>query len=116
MSSISPNVPPMSGMAPMATPEGAGEARVTRSGATVLDASQYASRGDEGPRVAASQLPAPQVPEGARAGAANALGALGANTVSTDIYAVMALFQEMAQEQRNAARELRHASLEAQVQ
>jgi hypothetical protein len=40
---------------------------------------------------------------------------LGEEDVQGDMYAVMALFQKMAQEQRNAAREVRGAEMEAQV-
>jgi hypothetical protein len=44
------------------------------------------------------------------------LDGLGATDVAGDIYAVMALFQKMAQEQRNSAREVRNSELTAQVQ
>lgn len=40
---------------------------------------------------------------------------LGEEDVQGDMYAVMALFQKMAQEQRNAAREVRGAEMQAQV-
>jgi len=44
-----------------------------------------------------------------------ALTGLSADTISGDIYSVMALFQQMAQTQRNAARELRQTETQAQV-
>jgi hypothetical protein len=48
-------------------------------------------------------------------GANQAMGNLNSETVSTDIYSVMALIQKLAQEQRNSARAVRDANLEQQV-
>lgn len=48
-------------------------------------------------------------------GANEAMKNLNSDTVSTDIYSVMALIQKLAQEQRNSARAVRDASLEQQV-
>lgn len=61
-------------------------------------------------------LPAPQGALTQHASAAyESLAKLSADNVSTDIYAVMALFQKMAQEQRNAAREVRATEMNAQI-
>ncbi len=63
-------------------------------------------------------LPAPGAsgtPSGAPGDAAKALAALSPKTVEADMYAVMALFQKMAQEQRNSARQVRDSELQAQV-
>ncbi|QEI08268.1 hypothetical protein FXN63_22345 [Pigmentiphaga aceris] len=43
------------------------------------------------------------------------LAGIGEKEVMTDMYAVMALFQKMAQEQRNSAREVRGSEMQAQV-
>lgn len=48
-------------------------------------------------------------------GANEVMKNLNSDTVSTDIYSVMALIQKLAQEQRNSARAVRDASLEQQV-
>ncbi|HEX7750344.1 MAG TPA: type III secretion system translocon subunit SctB [Bordetella sp.] len=48
-------------------------------------------------------------------GANEVMKNLNAQTVSTDIYSVMALIQKLAQEQRNTARTLRDSNMEQQV-
>lgn len=60
-------------------------------------------------------LKAPSASQAGASGVANSLGNLTETQVSADIYAVMALFQKMAQEQRNAAREVRTTEMQAQV-
>lgn len=61
-------------------------------------------------------LQAPEVPRGADAGDAfNALSRLSEQDVQTDIYAFMALFQQLAQTIRSSAREMRANELQAQV-
>lgn len=61
-------------------------------------------------------LQAPEVPRGADAGDAfNALSRLSEQDVQTDIYAFMALFQQLAQTMRSSAREMRANELQAQV-
>lgn len=62
-----------------------------------------------------SDLPAPDLTRSAPGAAANALSSLLPQDATTDIYAVMALFQKLAQEQRTAAREVRHNEMQAQV-
>ena len=52
---------------------------------------------------------------GSASGAWKGLGSLNPQNVQTDIYAVMALFQKIAQEQRNTGRELRQAELQSQI-
>ncbi|ARP93562.1 type III secretion system translocon subunit SctB [Bordetella genomosp. 13] len=60
--------------------------------------------------------PPPPDTANVRSSASMALSQLNEQAISTDIYAVMALFQKCAQEQRDAARQVRDASLAAQVQ
>lgn len=92
---------------------GADGAPPPAAGFTELDATQYVARGGAADKLAALGLPLPS--GNAAAGAADALSKL-MGSAETDMYAVMALFQKMAQEQRNAARTERAASMGAQVQ
>jgi hypothetical protein len=52
---------------------------------------------------------------GSITGAMSVLGSLGDNQVSADIYAFMALFQQMAQQMRDTARTQRTTEMQAQV-
>lgn len=92
---------------------GADGAQPPAAGYTQLDAAQYVGLGGEAGKLALLGLPDPGNSKAADvAGALNKL--LG--SADTDMYAVMALFQKIAQEQRNAARADRTASLDAQTQ
>ncbi|OCZ68436.1 hypothetical protein A7P25_04700 [Achromobacter xylosoxidans] len=92
---------------------GAEAAKATAPGYTALDPAQFIGKGGAADKLAALGLPPPA--SGAFAGAADALNKLMANA-DTDMYAVMALLQKISQEQRNAARADRAASLDAQTQ
>lgn len=82
-----------------------------------IDATEHVNRNSSPANTAASYLlPAPTT-SGASAGAAcQTLNAFTPSSVGTDIYAVMALFQKMAQEQRTTARQMRETEMQAQVQ
>lgn len=79
-----------------------------------IDGKALISKGGAG----LGRLP-PPTPEktspGAPADTAKALAAFSPVMVEADIYAVMALFQKMAQEQRNGARQVRDSELQVQV-
>lgn len=60
-----------------------------------------------------SMLPEPSATAGK--GATDGLSSLTPQTVSIDIYSVMALFQKCAQEMRSNAREVRNSEMQAQV-
>ncbi|WP_241050102.1 type III secretion system translocon subunit SctB [Achromobacter xylosoxidans] len=92
---------------------GADAAKATSPGYTALDPAQFIDKGGAVDKLAALGLPPPA--SGAFAGAADALNKLMTNA-ATDMYAVMALLQKISQEQRNAARADRAASLDAQTQ
>lgn len=92
---------------------GADAAPATPPGFTQLDATQFVGKGGAADKLAALGLPPP--PKGDAAGVAEALNKLMASA-DTDMYAVMALLQKISQEQRNAARADRAASMDAQTQ
>ncbi|MPT27054.1 MAG: hypothetical protein E2602_09105 [Achromobacter sp.] len=92
---------------------GAEAAQAATPGYTSLDATQFVGKGGAADKLASLGLPPPG--QGDIAGAADALNKLMANA-DTDMYAVMALLQKISQEQRNAARADRAASLDAQTQ
>lgn len=60
------------------------------------------------------QLDPPQV-SGSDAGTISALNQLSAQDMQADMFAVMALFTKIAQDQRNSAREMRHNEMQANV-
>lgn len=92
---------------------GADGAPPPAAGFTELDATQYVAKGGAADKLAALGLPPP--PGNASAGVAEAMNKLMASA-DTDMYAVMALLQKISQEQRNAARADRAASMDAQTQ
>lgn len=82
-----------------------------------FDISDENTGGAQNPGVQqARDLPQPSTANNGTAGAtAQALSQMLVSEAQTDIYAVMALFTKIAQEQRNAAREVRHSEMQAQV-
>ncbi len=97
---------------PLAGADGA-QAPAPAAGYTALDATQYVGKGAAADKLAALGVPPPS--GGDAAGAAEALDKL-MGSADTDMYAVMALLQKISQEQRNAARADRAASMDAQTQ
>jgi len=98
---------PQSG-APARGAEGAGASSVTLDSASLL-----ATSSDKSQALASIGLPPPRTEAGNLADAVAALKGLSESS-GADIYAIMALFSKIAQEQRNAARQERTASLQGQ--
>ncbi len=98
---------------PLAGADGA-QAPATTPGYTALDAALYVGKNAAADKLSLLGLPQP-AGGGDAAGAAQALAKL-MGSAETDMYAVMALLQKISQEQRNAARADRAASMDAQVQ
>lgn len=92
---------------------GADGAPAPAAGYTQLDPAQYVGKGIAADKLAALGVPPPA--GGDAAGIADALSKLE-GSADTDMYAVMALLQKISQEQRNAARADRAASMDAQTQ
>ncbi|MBB1625147.1 type III secretion system translocon subunit SctB [Achromobacter sp. UMC71] len=97
---------------PLAGADGA-QAPATTPGYTALDAALYVGKDAAADKLSLLGLPPPT--GGDAAGVAQALAKL-MGSADTDMYAVMALLQKISQEQRNAARADRAASMDAQVQ
>lgn len=88
-------------------------------GAKIADALQFINRGagdDAQKRIVIDAPGSGKTEMGNVSDTVKTLQGLGATDVAGDIYAVMALFQKMAQEQRNSAREVRTSEMTAQVQ
>ncbi|MFJ1301996.1 type III secretion system translocon subunit SctB [Pseudomonadota bacterium AL_CKDN230030165-1A_HGKHYDSX7] len=109
------NVNSAAGLNPaLLNPLDTGSAAAPPAGVKQLDAAQLLSKGTVGDKLASMGLTPPSIGSGSP-DASKALGGLEQG-VQTDIYAVMALFQKLAQDQRNAARADRAAAMDAQVQ
>lgn len=85
------------------------------AGLKQLDAAQLLSKGAVGDKLASMGLTPPSIGTGSPTDVSKALIGLEQN-VQTDLFAVMALFQKLAQEQRNTARADRASAMDAQVQ
>ncbi|OZI46668.1 type III secretion system translocon subunit SctB [Bordetella genomosp. 5] len=92
-----------------------GSAAAPPAGVKQLDAAQLIAKGVVGDKLLSMGLTPPSIGAGSPPDAAKALGSLEQN-VQADIYAMMTLFQKLAQEQRNSARADRAAAMDAQVQ
>ncbi|MDH5857329.1 type III secretion system translocon subunit SctB [Lampropedia aestuarii] len=88
---------------------------VKKNGVQVHEIEQDNVGGTDKEKKSGVDMPAPELTRGGSVGLSNSLASLTADQMQADIYAVMALFQKMAQEQRTAARETRMAEAEAQT-
>ena len=79
-----------------------------------VDISQENKLAPPSSRPPATEMPPPET-TGTPAGAAAALSQLTGQSMVADMYAVLALFAKIAQEQRTSAREVRHSEMAAQV-
>jgi hypothetical protein len=90
-----------------------------QSGAPVTDPKALLEAGrllNESSTTKATDLPTPPAVSASRAASTNEmLGGLSSTQVGADMYAVMALFQKISQEMRNASRTQRATELQTQV-
>lgn len=109
------NVNSPAGLNPaLLNPLAPGVAANVPAGARQLDATLLIAKQGAGDVLGKVGLTEPNMGRAGPADVAAALAGLN-DSVGTDIYAVMALMQKLAQEQRNAARETRAADMTAQV-